>query len=442
MGHLHDTKETYLGLQRRVDKTQSGLPPTPELNDILRHLFTEDEARIGSVLPIVPRTLASIARRLRVSSDELKPKLDRMADKGLVFDFHHPRRGSYYMLAPAVVGFFEFSMMRVRSDIDQKQLAALLSCYIYERPDFMRSVAKGLTPLGRTLVHETMLEPSDAVSSEVMDYERATQVVRASKMCAVSLCYCRHKKQHLGEACDKPVEICLSLDKGADFIVRHGHGRPVSQTQVLEMLDRARSLGLVQIADNVRHEPTYICNCCGCCCAQLAAINRHGIEHAISTSNFLATIDDDKCTGCGKCSRACPVQAIALHARPHHKLTPRSPKMTSRVDCEVCLGCGVCKPACSHAALTMQRRKRRVLTPESTLQRVLSTHLGRGSLHHVLFDEHDGPTAAFANRLVGAIERMPFARRAMLNESLRSRFVEFLGRAASKDRRSPPDLGA
>ena len=441
MGHLlHDTKETYLQLQRRVDNTQAGLPSTEQLHDILQHLFTPEEARIAALMPVVPRSLGTIAQRVRMRPDELRPLLDRMADKGLVFDFHHPSRGAYFMLAPPVIGFFEFSMMRVRSDIDQKQVAHLLSTYLYDRPEFARALAQGGTPIGRTLVREDTLEPADQVSTEVLDYERATQIARQASAGAVSLCYCRHKRQHLGEACDNPLEVCLSLGNGADFVVRHGYGRPVDVSERLEILERCRSLGLVQIADNVQQKPTYICNCCACCCGQLAAINRHGLQHAVATSSFIASIRRDQCHGCGKCSRACPVQAISLHPVPQHQRQTRGPKMFARIDEQVCLGCGVCKPSCTNSALTMKRRAQRTLTPANTLERVLRTHLGRGTLHGVLFDELDGPSSAFANRLIGAIERMPVTRRAMLNETLKSRFVQFLCKAAVKDRRQPAEV--
>jgi len=112
MGHLHASKDRWLALQRRVDKTQTGLPPTPELHDILRHLFTEQEADIAARLPVVPRSLSSLARRFDLPAESLRAILDRMADKGLVFDLPPPPRGTFYMRAPPVIGFFEFSMMR------------------------------------------------------------------------------------------------------------------------------------------------------------------------------------------------------------------------------------------------------------------------------------------------------------------------------------------
>jgi NAD-dependent dihydropyrimidine dehydrogenase PreA subunit len=434
MGHLHDVKGVWTELQGRIDKTQSGMPTTPETYAILSHLFTEEEARIGAKMPLTPRRIGTIARRTGISKEQLVQKLDRMADKGLVFDFEHPTRGKYYMLAPPVVGFFEMTMMRVRQDIDQKEVARLLSLYMYERQEFMQEAMRGRTPIGRALAYEQSL--GDAVQSDVLSYERATEIIEGASKLAVALCYCRHKKSHLGEACDAPQEVCMVLGTAVDFTVRHGHARPASKQELLEKLALSREHGLVHITDNVRNAPAYLCNCCGCCCGQLTAINRHGITHAVATSNFLAEIQVDSCDGCGKCVRRCPVQAVSLRARPYHLRAKSKKKMVAHVDEDVCLGCGVCHPVCKTGALTMARRAKRVLTPETTLERVIGMYLGRGHLHDLLFDDQDGPTAAFLNRLTGALENMPAAQRLVLNQTLKSRFVRFLAQRARKDSRN------
>ena len=56
--------------------------------------------------------------------------------------------------------------------------------------------------IGRALVHETAL--ADDPLPDVLDWERATSLVGEARACAVSLCYCRHKPEHLGQACDAP----------------------------------------------------------------------------------------------------------------------------------------------------------------------------------------------------------------------------------------------
>jgi restriction endonuclease S subunit len=86
MGHLFNAKEEYLDLQRRLDQTQSGLPPSEELYDILKILYTEDEARLAATMPLKPSPLSAIAKQTGRSEKELEPLLDRMARKALVFD--------------------------------------------------------------------------------------------------------------------------------------------------------------------------------------------------------------------------------------------------------------------------------------------------------------------------------------------------------------------
>ena len=139
-------------------------------------------------------------------------------------DLVNPKTGRVsYLLAPPVVGFFEYSLMRARDSIPKKRMAEALHAYTHGDEAFAREAFGGDTVIGRALVHETAL--ADDPLPDVLDWERATAVVGEARSWAVSLCYCRHKAEHLGEACGAPMEICLSLNGGADFVVRRGFGR-------------------------------------------------------------------------------------------------------------------------------------------------------------------------------------------------------------------------
>ena len=182
-----------------------------------------------------------------------------------------------------------------------------------------------------------------------------------------------------------------------------------------------------------------MCNCCGCCCLQLRAINRLGVHSAVHTSNFLAAIDDETCRGCGRCARRCPVQAIRLD--PVARDGNLKGKMRAVVDDEICLGCGVCHAACRRQALTMEARPQRVLTPTSTLERVVRMAVDRGRLQHLLFDDGKGLPTLVANRTLGVLLDLPPARRALANDQLRSRFVQgVMDRFRGKNK--PPRRGA
>ena len=422
MGHRSHHK-AYKDLQQQIDKTHTGFPESELTMEMLRLIFTREEAELVSRMPLRPRTARFIARRVGRPEAEVQGELERMADKGLILDVHNADSGRmYYCVAPPVVGFVEFTLMRRRTDLDQPELARVFDRFFDPGEPFVETVMNAETTIGRTLVHEQALEPDDV--AELLTYQRATDIVRDARSLAVSLCYCRHKAEHLGHACDRPMENCMSLNIGADYVLRHQQGKGIDSTRALEILDQSREQGLVYIADNVQRSVTYLCSCCGCCCGQLQAINRSGLPGAVKTSGYIATIDSHKCTGCGRCARRCPIQAVQIKALSPH--VQRKARMYSTIDESVCLGCAVCLPACRKGALTMERRTERVLTPEGTLERVLSMALERGRLHNLMFEEQDGLHMLLLNRLTGAVLRMEPVRRALLRDELKSRFIGFL----------------
>jgi ferredoxin len=437
MGHLNDVKAEYHALQQRLDQGPAGAPARAALFDILRMLYTEDEARTAAHMPWSPISAGRLATALGEPVDTLRARLDRMCDKGLVFDFINRDTGKVrYVLAPAVVGFFEFTMMRVRDDIDQGAMAKALHAYMFEDRAFAESVfGQGESVLGRAVIHEDVLALQD--HSEVLDYEKASWLIEESGGGAVSLCYCRHKGEHLGHPCDHPQDICTSLQPAADFTIRRGFGRPAEVSELLEILAMARERGLVQIADNVQRNPIYICHCCGCHCGQLLAISNFGLKDAVRTSSRIAAVDERACNGCGRCVRRCPIGAIALEPKP--RKPGAKVQLVARIDEELCLGCGVCHAACSKAqALSFPERAERLLTPETTIDRIVLRAVETGSLHHLLWGHEQSGSMAFLHRFVGAVERLGPVHRAMVSRQLKSRFVAALGSGARKAGKTSP----
>ncbi|MBE0568428.1 MAG: 4Fe-4S dicluster domain-containing protein [Deltaproteobacteria bacterium] len=415
MGHLHNGKGVYGRLQKRLDRFPIGAPPAEALFEILKGLYTPEEAEIGARMPIRFTGIEGIARRTGKSPAELRPILDRMADKGLVMDFEHDGKFTY-ILSPTVLGFFEFAFMRVRGDIPQKEIARHMAAYAHDEPEFARSVFAGKTQPGRALVHEDQVDPADL--PQILDHERASAIVREAKSCAVSLCYCRHIMEHEGKSCGKPMEVCTTLNAAADFVVRHGLGRRIPREEALDIFARTRSEGLVHIADNVMRRPAYVCHCCGCCCAMLSAINRFKMFDAVVTSPFEATFDAAKCNGCGLCAGKCPISAIRIEGEGKDK--------KAVLNAEACLGCGVCKPACARGALSMTPRKERILVPETSWQRAVIMAIERGKFQNLLFDDFDRPDHAVLRAVTRIIVALPPVKKALLSRQVQSRFFRAL----------------
>lgn len=344
MGHHGGGKSSLVPLIDRLNMNPIGLVDSEKLREILSLLFTEREAWVASRFPLEESTLEELCQATGMLPSQLEPLLEGMAQKGLVMDL--PYAGQvYYLLMPGLIGFFEFTFMKKRVDLPMARLAQLMREYLEQSqaPEFFG----GATPLTRCLAYEERIP----VGSEVTSYERARELIRQAGYGAVGLCYCRHKKEHLGEACAKgaPSEgICISLGTGARFLVRRGFAAHKTTEELLEVLDRARALNLTHVTDNIRHKPSFICNCCGCCCELLAGVQM-GFPDGIGKTGFLARIDPERCDYCGRCFKACNVKAIGP---PGGGFNPGE-KRHARVKDPLCLGCGACIAACHKEALSL-----------------------------------------------------------------------------------------
>jgi Pyruvate/2-oxoacid:ferredoxin oxidoreductase delta subunit len=424
MGHLGRLKEEYRDLARRL---QDGTVALPEPEDeraragwreILEILFTPEEAALAARMPLRPVSLERLSRRLGIAAPELAARLEPMCEKGVVMDLPNPRTGKVaYLLSPPVVGFFEYSLMRARDSIPKKRMAEALHAYTHLDDAFAREALGRETVVGRALVNETALvDPLP----DVLDWERAGSVVGEARSWAVSLCFCRHKAEHLGQACGAPVEVCLSLNGGADFVARRGFGRAVERAEALAILEASRERGLVQIADNVRSRPTFVCNCCGCCCEQLQAVSRFGL-HAVNPSGFAPRHDAARCSGCSRCARACPVGAIAMG--PERVTAQVKTALRPRVDLDRCIGCGVCAGACHKKAMRMDRGGARRHVPQNSVEKAVRQALERNQLADLLFDAGEGLGSRFLHDAVKALTALPPAQKLLASEQVRSRFV-------------------
>ena len=345
MGHHLGSKSSIIPLIDRLNKYPIGLVDSDKLREILVLLFDEQEAFVASRFPLEEATLPELTGLTKIPEAELLPLLEKMADKGLVMDM--PYSGAvYYLLLPGLIGFFEITFMKNRSDLPLERLARLMREYLKESQagEFFGSK----TPLTRSLLYEEHIP----VTSEVTTYDQARAIIRNAGFGAVGMCYCRHKKEHLGETCGKgaPVDgICISLGSTARFMARRGFAEEKSVDELLAVLDTARGLNLTHITDNIRHKPSFICNCCNCCCELLAGVHM-GYHNGVGKTGFCAIIDPVLCNSCGACFRACNVNAIAI---PNEMMLEQKSARYGVVADKICLGCGACVSSCKQGALSM-----------------------------------------------------------------------------------------
>jgi len=323
----------YHALRDFLDRFPLGFPRTEsgvEI-EILKRLFSEEEARLAVRLSPFLEEVGQIAERLGTQVDILTQELEAMVRKGLVFRAR--RQGSVaYRAAPFMIGLYEYSVKRI-----DKELAALYAEY-YEAA-YLDEMGASDVPGFKVIPVEENIEAGDGL----LPYHKLEESVRAARRIAVTDCVCRKESSLLGKGCNHPMETCLSFGAAADFYIETGLGREITADEAIEILERSDASGLVHAGANSKHLSN-ICNCCPCCCASMKGITQRGDDkHKYLNALFEAVVDEADCSVCEICVDRCPVGAITVED-------------SACVDRSKCLGCGLCASDCPTDAIRLVLR--------------------------------------------------------------------------------------
>jgi len=420
MAH-HTIKSGYSSLSERLNRFPQGAPPSELLFSILKILFSEQEAELVASLPIKPFTAEKASRIWKMDLTWARKTLDTLAGRAILVDIEQNGE-TVYILPPPMAGFFEFSMMRLREDVDQKVLGELFYEYMNVEEDFIRDLfTEGETQLGRTFIHEPALSAENAL--HVLDYERASHIIESATHRGIGICYCRHKMEHMDRDCDAPKDICMTFNNTAASLIRHEYAREVDVQECLDLLQTAYDNNLVQFGENVREQVNFICNCCGCCCEAMIAVRRFAILNPVHTTNFLPEVNEETCTGCGKCVDACPVEAMTLVSAND----PNKPRLKKAiVNEDICLGCGVCVRNCEFDSLHLKSRPARVIIPMDGMHRAVLMAIERGKLQNLIFDNQALLSHRALAGILGVILKLPPIKQILASQQVRSRYLETL----------------
>jgi electron transport complex protein RnfB len=326
-------EDVYERLAKFLDDLPAGYPRTKSGVEmrILRRLFTPEEAELAQHLTLLAEEARVIARRARIPVGEATQRLQEMGKKGLVYVLYERGKPPQYMAAQMAVGFYEWQVNKLYPELVhdfEEYLPLWFDADLWQKAPQLRTI-----PVGESI------DPH----LETMLYEQAEALVRAQDRFCVAPCICRQEQAVAGTPCAKPLETCLSFGLAADFYIKNGWGRSISQDEALGLLKQAEDVGLVLQPGNAR-DAAFICMCCGCCCGILRAAKLQPKPAEVISSPYYAAHNPETCSGCGTCETRCQMEAIYLD-NGHATL-----------DLDRCIGCGLCVTTCPTGSLSLARK--------------------------------------------------------------------------------------
>jgi len=208
----------------------------------------------------------------------------------------------------------------------------------YHEEEFPKHLKAIEEAMPRGAVRVIPVNSAVAPGTSVAPFEDVKKIVEMADNLAVTACTC---KVVTGAPCDTTLEVCIQVNRAADYALERGTGRQLTKQETLDMLEKCQDEGLVHVVGNSRGLGHIICNCCEDCCINWTGSRKAGAKFT-DPSRFSAVIDADLCTQCETCLDRCFFKAIDLENDP------------PAIDEEECMGCGLCVATCPTEAIHLK----------------------------------------------------------------------------------------
>ncbi len=352
-------QDLYRELQQRLDTYSLGFPATEtgiEI-DILKELFSEEDAQYFLALTPMLETPDAVASRMGKPEEEVADKLEDMSKRGLLFRLRKGEKIRYGAI-PFIHGLFEFQVTRLNEKlanmVETYMLSGLKDAVIFSAENFLRVV-----PVNQSV---------DVVHN-VASFDDASEILKSKDLIVVTDCICRKQKGVIGDSCGKHLEACFMFGSMAQYYLDHDMGRKIDVDEALSIVAKAQEDGLVTQPATAQN-PSGMCNCCGDCCGVLRCLNQHPKPAEMVFSNHFVEVDADECVGCEACLDRCQMEALTMV------------NDIAMVNLDRCIGCGLCVTTCPSGAMRLVPKDEGEIRvpPKNSMEQMMTMAQKRGIL--------------------------------------------------------------
>lgn len=316
-------------LYREMSK-MLGAPESQIIPKIIEMIADGQEIKIlHAAFPAA--TVGELADKTGLPREEVNSMVQTMFLKGLLFTSKKEGEPRYYRVK-TIPQFHDSSVLwkgatREFLDLWKEYTAKEWSEFGRVVEAFLPKPPIRVIPVGATIESK----------AKVLAMEDVREIVNQARNLAVTRCTCRV----VDGKCGKPVEICIQVNRAADYAIQRETGRAITKEEALSLLHLAEKEGLIHIADNRQKVDHIICNCCQDCCINWKLPNPRKF---VDPSRFQAWVNVEECIGCLSCLDRCYFDAIAMEGdEPKARIRP-----------EKCVGCGLCAVTCPTEAISLK----------------------------------------------------------------------------------------
>jgi Pyruvate/2-oxoacid:ferredoxin oxidoreductase delta subunit len=319
-----------------------GFPESKMLPKMFAYIASEDEAKF-MLAASPPATIEEIAEKTGFPIDKAKSMVDPLFKKGLLFKSKKPDATRYYK----VRHFIQFHDATVLTPgIDQEYLDLWQEFEATEQRAYQDLIKDHDFRQGMRVVPVNVTIESQ---NQVMAFEDVKTMVEEANAIAVTNCSCRV----IHGIADVPLEVCMQLNKAADYALERGTGRALTKPEAIEMLKMCEEEGLVHCVENKFGLGHVICNCDNVGCGNWGH-DRAYVKKFTAPSRFKARVEAELCTSCETCVDRCFFDAVAMEGQDG----------TAQIDADKCMGCGICVPTCPGDAIIYEEIRKKEFIPE------------------------------------------------------------------------------
>ena len=310
--------------------------------NIFKILANGKEARL-LLAAAPPTTIQGLAKKSGLEEQVVKRMIEPLFAKGLLFKSKKPDGTRYYRVRHVIQMHDSTAVAEGAS----RTMLDLWKRFMAEEFDRYSRMIEQALPAAAVRVIPVNI--SITPKARILAFDDIKQIVANARNLAITSCSCRVIEGN----CGKPVEVCVQIDRSADYAIERGTGKKLDKSQALELMKMCEEEGLVHVSDNRRMPGHVICNCCSDCCLNWPSV-RTGLGKFVVPSRFSAVVDDALCSACETCLDRCHFDAISMLGEND----------TAVIDSGKCMGCGLCLVTCPDNAIVLNETRPAEFIPE------------------------------------------------------------------------------